>query len=232
MKRLLLLTAIFLTACGPSQKEREDVASVTCSIMSETRNMDGAVRVEKINDAREKIGGEPFLGGDSSIKESFEYGLCQQLILNVNYDTTLQLLKDAEREIEAEKREEEQRLAAERYAAYAAVEDTLMGEWVFDDQVSFIFKRGGVGESEVQVPPEFSDKIKKTHFINQFSWNINIEDSPFHLDILSSEIEIPSLKVIFEVNNRNNLRMGVSAAEGKRPNSFSEADEILLGTRR
>ena len=42
MKRLLLLTAIFLTACGPSQKEKEEIAIITCNIMGESRNMDGA----------------------------------------------------------------------------------------------------------------------------------------------------------------------------------------------
>ena len=43
MKRLLLLTAILLTACGPSQKEKEEIAIISCNIMGESRNMDGAV---------------------------------------------------------------------------------------------------------------------------------------------------------------------------------------------
>ena len=229
MRQLLLLTVILLTACGPSLEEKQNIAAVTCSIMGETRNMDAAVRVREINDAREKIGGEPFLGGDDAIQEAFEWRLCQELVLNEIYDETLQSLKDAKREREAEKREKEQRIAAERYAN---VEDTFIGEWVFEDQNSAIFKRGGVGEFSVQAPPELSDKMETTQIITSFSWNINIEDSPFHLDILYSEIEIPSLKVIFEVNNRNNLRIGLAAVEGERPNSFSEAYEILLGTRR
>ncbi len=57
MKRPFLPTVFFLTACGPSQEEKENIAAVTCSIMSETRNMDAALGVEKINDARMKIGG-------------------------------------------------------------------------------------------------------------------------------------------------------------------------------
>mgnify|MGYP003118195160 CR=1 FL=1 len=119
MKRLLLLSVIFLTACGLSQEEKENIAAVTCSIMSETRNMDGAVRVEKMNDAREKIGGEPFLRGDDAIKEAFEWGLCQELVLNEIYDETLQPLKDAKRErerIAAETLAEENRIAAEKLA--------------------------------------------------------------------------------------------------------------------
>ena len=43
--------------------------------MSETRNMDAAIRVREMNEARVKIGGEPFLKGDDAIKESFETAL-------------------------------------------------------------------------------------------------------------------------------------------------------------
>ena len=50
--------------------------------MGETRNMDGAVRVRAMNDAREKIGGEAFLSGDDKIKESFELGLCETLVVD------------------------------------------------------------------------------------------------------------------------------------------------------
>ena len=77
------MTALMMSACGPSQGEKETIASVTCSIMSETRNMDSAVRIREMNNAREKIGGEPFLGGDAAIKESFQSGLCQELVLGV-----------------------------------------------------------------------------------------------------------------------------------------------------
>ena len=113
MKRLILLIAIFLTACGPSPEEKRNIAAVTCSIMGETRNMDSAVRIEKMNNAREKIGGEPFLDGDYVIKESFEYGLCQELVLNENYNERLQSRKDAQRErarLAEEERAEERRV--------------------------------------------------------------------------------------------------------------------------
>jgi len=150
MIRILFVLSLFvLASCGPSAEEKRQVemeiqrieqeaseklaqekairiAAVTCSIMGETRNMDAAVRVEKMNDAREKIGGEPFLRGDSAIQEAFEWGLCLRLVLNENYDETLQPLKDAKREreriaaeeqrIAAEKRAEEQRIAAEKRA--------------------------------------------------------------------------------------------------------------------
>ena len=114
MKRLILLTVIFLSACGPSQEELQQaeieqlrieqekanrIAAVTCSIISETRNMDGAVRVEKVNDARVEIGGEPFLTGDDEIKESLKFGICEELVLNESYYEKLQAIKDEEREI-------------------------------------------------------------------------------------------------------------------------------------
>ena len=116
-KILIILSLVLLTACGPSQEEKEKVAAVTCSIMGETRNMDAAIRVREMNDAREKIGGEPFLRGDDAIQEAFGWGLCQELVLNESYDETLQPLKDAKRErerIAREKLAEEQRIAAEK----------------------------------------------------------------------------------------------------------------------
>jgi len=141
-KILIILSLVVLASCGPSAEEKRQVemeqqrieqeaseklaqekairiAAVTCSIMGETRNMDAAVRVREMNDAREKIGGEPFLRGDDAIQEAFEYGLCQELVLNENYDETLQSLKDAKRErerIAREKRAEENRIAAEKRA--------------------------------------------------------------------------------------------------------------------
>ena len=121
-----------IVGCSMPQAEKEKIAAVTCSIIIETRNMDAAVRVEKINEAREKINGEPFLRGDDVIKESIRWNLCEELVLGI-YDENLQLLKDAQQErerlaweagaedrkIEAKKqaeREERQRLAAKKQA--------------------------------------------------------------------------------------------------------------------
>ena len=99
MKQLLLLTAIFLTACGPSTKEKEEIAIITCNIMGESRNMDGAVRIKEINAAREKMGEDSFLGSDDVIKQSFEYGLCKELVLNDGYETKLETAFLNEKEV-------------------------------------------------------------------------------------------------------------------------------------
>ena len=82
----LVLMVFGIVGCSMPQEEKENIAAVTCSIMSETRNMDAAVRVRELNEARDKIGGEPFLRGDAAIKEAFDWGLCQQLVLNETYD--------------------------------------------------------------------------------------------------------------------------------------------------
>ena len=96
MKHIFIITiSLILASCGPSSEEKKDIAAVTCSIMGETRDIDAAVRVEKMNDARKEIGGEPFLEGDSVIQEAFEYGLCQELVLNENFNEALKPLKDA-----------------------------------------------------------------------------------------------------------------------------------------
>lgn len=144
---LVLCLSLTLIACGPSREEVKRaemeqqrieqeaaeqlaaenatrVAAVTCAVMSETGNMDAAIRVREMNAAREKIGGEPFLRGDNAILEAFEYGLCEELVLNVpNYEESLGYAKGVKREqerIAAEKRAEEERIAAEKRALAAA----------------------------------------------------------------------------------------------------------------
>tara|TARA_B110000093_G_scaffold135019_1_gene144584 strand:- start:85 stop:837 length:753 start_codon:yes stop_codon:yes gene_type:complete len=116
MKRLLLLTAIFLTACGPSQEEKEEIAIITCNIMGESRNMDGSMRIREINAAREKIGEDAFLGSDEDIKTSLMNKLCKELVLNNNYEATLnaKLQADREAKIKAKKNKQD---AKDKYRA-------------------------------------------------------------------------------------------------------------------
>ena len=132
MKRLLLLTAIFLTACGASQKEKEEIAIITCNIMGESRNMDGAVRIKEINAAREKLGEDAFLGSDDAIKQSFEYGLCRELVLNdhdyidkLTAALEIELARLKAEEEEREKREESARIAREKREETARIESEL-----------------------------------------------------------------------------------------------------------
>jgi len=113
-KILIILSLVLLAACGPSQEEKQNIAQNACSIMGETKKSDSLFRTQTMIDAREKIGGGAFVRGDDAIIEAFEFGVCQQLVLNESYDETLQPLKDAKQErerIAAEKRAEEQRIA-------------------------------------------------------------------------------------------------------------------------
>ena len=122
---ILVLVTMVLFGCGMSSEERQKIAAVSCSIMSETRNMDAAIRVREINAAREKLGEPPYLHGDRGITESFEYGLCSSLVLNdPAYYPTLEKLQKIEAEerrqrleiqrIAAAEREEKERLAREK----------------------------------------------------------------------------------------------------------------------
>ena len=81
MKRLLLLTAIFLTACGPTSEEKQGIATIACNVMENMSSKDGA-RIKEVNAARQSMGEEPFLMTDDVIHESFEYELCEELVLN------------------------------------------------------------------------------------------------------------------------------------------------------
>lgn len=117
---VLILTPALLIGCGMSDEEKANVAAVTCSVMSETRNMDAAVRVREINAAREKIGEAPYLNGDEGIKQSFEFGLCEELVLNdPTYDQKSRMVAERIAKAEEERRKEERKRNLERQAREA-----------------------------------------------------------------------------------------------------------------
>ena len=109
-----------LVGCGPSHKEKEEIAILTCNIMGESRNMDASLRIKEINAARKEIGEDRYLDTDENIKKSFEYGLCKELVLNdPNYDVLLKekrlAAEEAQKKLLAEI--EEKRLAREKILA-------------------------------------------------------------------------------------------------------------------
>ena len=125
-KTLIILSLTLLASCGPSAEEKKNIAAVTCSIMYETRNMDGAARVEKMNDARKEIGGEPYLQGDGLIKLAIEQGLCQVLVLGI-YAEAL----DSRRERARIALEEESKRLEHKARVDAGEEDGLF-EWYYE----------------------------------------------------------------------------------------------------
>jgi hypothetical protein len=82
--RNLILTVIpvILLSCGISDKERMEIATITCNILSESKNIDAVLRIQEVNKARELLGEERFLEKDTLIKEAFFYDLCKELVLN------------------------------------------------------------------------------------------------------------------------------------------------------
>lgn len=117
-----LIIIFLISACGPSSQEKEEIAVLACNIMGESRNMDASFRIKEINNAREQIGEERFLGQDAEIKESFEFNLCKELVLNdEEYEFKLKeryiaLEKEAEEQrIIREKEKEEERIRQEQY---------------------------------------------------------------------------------------------------------------------
>jgi FKBP-type peptidyl-prolyl cis-trans isomerase len=200
-KTLIILSLVLLASCGPSAEEKRQVemeqqrleqeaseklaqgkakriAAVTCSIMAETRNMDAAIRVEKMNEAREKVGGEPFLDGDEKIKESLEYGLCQELVLNEFYSEELQSTKDAIRKreqitaeklakaIKAEAKAREAKLEAERLKAEGVlrkkVEKYLSGATFTKSGLAYQIVEQGSG------PKPSLDNTVEVHYVGRF----------------------------------------------------------------
>lgn len=84
-----------ISGCWTSAEEKQKIASVACSVMKETRKMDSAIRVEKVNEVRREIGGEPYLDGDERILLAIELGYCEELILATEqglreFDTAIQ----------------------------------------------------------------------------------------------------------------------------------------------
>ena len=112
-KILILFSLVLLAACGPSAQDKKEIAIVTCNIMSESLNMNASMRIKEINEAREKIKGKRFLKGDAKIKESFEYGLCEELVMNdADYEIKLyEVIKAKNIKLE------EERIEAERVKA-------------------------------------------------------------------------------------------------------------------
>ena len=79
--------------------ERQRVAAVTCAVIDETDLYQAVFRVEKINEAREKLGSDPFLNGDGVILESLAADLCEELVLNNDYDNKVQPFREAKAEL-------------------------------------------------------------------------------------------------------------------------------------
>ena len=114
-KILVVLSLLTLVSCGQSPEDKKRLATISC--IGPQQNSSSPDLVAKINAAREEIGGEKIIGGQESVKEAVELGLCVEFVLNENYDEIARPFKERKLEkerIEEEKRVEEQRIAEER----------------------------------------------------------------------------------------------------------------------
>lgn len=109
--------AALLVSCGPSQEEKAAIATVTCNVIGESRNMDGALRINELNAAREELGEPPYLGDDEGIKQAYQLGLCEALVSAPEaYFAALSEYERKQREAEREKKIAEELKEKERFA--------------------------------------------------------------------------------------------------------------------
>jgi len=117
MKRFNLLpffALFFIIGCGPTEKQINEEAVITCNILKETELMTPPMRIREINKAREEMKKDKFLLDDNAILESIRYGLCTELVTDDPlYSQNLSLLKEEEK-VAQEKKDEEERLAKEK----------------------------------------------------------------------------------------------------------------------
>jgi hypothetical protein len=74
--------AVTLTACGLTDSDKTNIAKATCSTIAETRNMDGAMRLQLVNEARSDLGEELYTDDDEKLVVMYQRGHCTDLILN------------------------------------------------------------------------------------------------------------------------------------------------------
>ena len=98
-KTSIIFSLVLLAACGPSQEEKQNIAQNACSILGETKKSDSSTRMQIINDAKEKIGVEPFEPGDSTIREVLKFGICEEFIMKdfTDFHSTLRVYREGER---------------------------------------------------------------------------------------------------------------------------------------
>jgi type IV secretory pathway VirB10-like protein len=129
MKRFVMVGVLFLlTACGPSEKDINNTAIITCNVMAESQSMDGAMRIKEVNAARTTIGADPYLGNDATIRDSLKFSLCESLIKNdpafsENLRTAKKELRELEMQLAEERRKREAREAEARRIRLARLQE-------------------------------------------------------------------------------------------------------------
>ncbi|MDB3966586.1 TonB C-terminal domain-containing protein [Porticoccaceae bacterium] len=90
MKRLLLTLLLISPASfagwgdteGNKSSDNARVAAVTCAVISESKPWQAAFRVERVNQAREKLGLKAYLDGDKKLMRAIANDTCGRLVLD------------------------------------------------------------------------------------------------------------------------------------------------------
>ena len=87
---LSLLVFFLITGCGMSESEKEDLVTISCNVMKETRYKNPSDMIKEVNHIRERIEGDAFLLLGEDISRAIEYDLCEELVLDhPNYEKLL-----------------------------------------------------------------------------------------------------------------------------------------------
>ena len=251
MKRLFMLTAIFLVACGPSQEKKEEIAIITCNIITATERSGGGIRIKEINAAREKMGEDAFLGTSDTVESSLEHGLCVELVLNdTDYDMKLATVVDAKQaalaavidakeaalaaeRMRVERLEETARIAREaeskeRDRIFANVksdpEQFFIGLWKIENISTYVnFKSGNL----------FSGGKDRDNLDKRGRWRIISKNDLFHLHTKftdEDQAEWTSLTIV-EVVSADEIQQGWGESRDDRPTSLSESKSVTYYVR-
>jgi hypothetical protein len=154
-KILVVLSLLTLVSCGQSPEDKKRLATISCIGLQQ--NSSSPDLVAKINAAREEIGGEKIIGGQESVKEAVELGLCVEFVLNENYDEIARPFK--ERKLEKERIAEEKRVEEQRIAEEKRVEEQRIAEEKRAERERLRAKK----EKEIA---DRADKVKETFHPN------------------------------------------------------------------
>ncbi|MDA8828055.1 hypothetical protein N9N82_11935 [Luminiphilus sp.] len=123
---LAITAAVTLTACGLTESDKTNIAKATCSTIAETRNLDGAMRLQLVNEARLDLGEKLYTDDDERLIGLYQRGHCTDLTLNneeyrsADLAYSLDLLARWEAEVKAriEREEEKARYAIQSMEMY------------------------------------------------------------------------------------------------------------------
>lgn len=124
MRKIFFLPILFLlVGCGQSDEEKQNIATITCNVIAETKK-DPAMKIKEMNIARENLSAEPYLFGVDKINESLEYDLCENLVLlsEPEYEKVLLVAKEEERKARIKAREEARKATEELRKKMAELE--------------------------------------------------------------------------------------------------------------